>query len=168
MTDTMRVSIRIHDADARAALARAPGVFVSRLAAWLTRGANELAREARGLAPKAFSTLTNSISVTREDELHWIIAPGVAYGAFVEGGRRPGGMPGMSNGLREWIRLKLRPSSDKETDRLSFVIARAIGRKGIKPQPFMKPAFERKSDRVVELANAGVRQAVAEINRGHF
>lgn len=163
----MRLEVRYDDAAARGAMSKVHRVISRRLRFALERGAQELAREARGRAPKAFSTLTNSIRAMRENDLHWFVAPGVNYGAWVEGGRMPMRKTGFQNGLLEWIKLKVAPgASGKELDRLGFVIRRAIGRRGIHPHPFMAPAFEAKKARVVELANAAVREAVAEINGG--
>lgn len=163
----MRLDLRYDDAAARAALRKAPEIVARRLDQGIERGVQEVAREGRERAPKAFSTLTNSIRAQRQGVLHWFVAPGVNYAGNVEGGRRPGKMPGIGNGLLEWIKLKVAPgASDKEIDRLGYVIARAIGRRGIDPQPYMQPAWDAKQARVVELADAGVRQAVAEINGG--
>lgn len=67
--------------------------------------------------------------------------------------------------LVSWIQLKL-GVPEKQASRLEFVIARAIQRQGIRPQPFMQPAFEAKKGRVVELANEAMRKAIAEINGG--
>jgi len=162
----MRLEIRYQDQAPREMLRRSPGLFMQRLASALDRGAHELAREARSLAPKAFSTLTNSIRAIRLGELHWQVSPGVDYAEAVEGGRMPMRKTGIAHGLLEWIKLKIAPgASAKELDRLGYVIARAIGRRGIKPQPYMQPAFVAKRDRVVELASLAMRDAVAELSR---
>lgn len=163
----MRLDLRYDDAAARAAIRKAPDIVARKLDSAIERGAQEFAREARGRAPKAFSTLTNSIRAMRVGVLHWFVAPGVDYAPWVEGGRMPMRKVGIKNGLLEWIKLKILPGgSEKEIDRLGFVIARAIGRQGIHPQPFMAPSFEAKKGRAVELANQAVREAVAMINGG--
>lgn len=163
----MRVELRYDDSGARAALKAAPEVVTQRLYWALERGAQEIAREAKGRAPKAFSHLVNSILVHREGELHLSVRPGMNYAPWVEGGRMPMRKTGTKNGLLEWIRLKIDPTAEgKKLDRLGYVIARAITRKGIQPQPFMQPALEAKRARVVELADAAMREAVSEINGG--
>ena len=163
----MRIELRYDDANARAALAAAPDVVARRLGFALARGAREVAREARGRAPKAFSELTKSIQVNREGDLHYSVYPEMNYAPWVEGGRMPMRKTGTKNGMLEWIRLKVDPTaSGKKLDRLGYVIARAITRRGIQPQPFMQPAFEAKRGRVVELADAAMRAAVDEINGG--
>jgi hypothetical protein len=177
----VRIKLRYDDANARAALAAAPEVVTRRLYWALERGAQEIAREARGRSPKAFSHLVNSISVYREGDLAlsvrpgkisapWgdlSVRPGMNYAPWVEGGRMPMRKTGTQNGLLEWIRLKVDPTAEgKKLDRLGYVIARAISRRGIQPQPFMQPALEMKRARVVELADAAMRAAVNEINGG--
>lgn len=163
----MRIELRYDDANARAALAAAPDVVMRRLGWAIERGAQEVAREARGRSPKAFSHLVNSIKVKREGDLHYSVNPEQDYAPWVEGGRIPMRKTGTKNGLLEWIRLKVDPTAEgKKLDRLGYVIARAITRKGIQPQPFMQPAFEAKRGRVVELADAAMRAAVDEINGG--
>ena len=162
----LRFEVRVDDLVPRQMLRRAPGFFLDRLALALDRGAHEMAREARSLAPKAFSTLTNSIRAMKLGQLHWLIAPGVNYADTVEGGRMPMRKTGIAHGLLEWIKLKIAPgASAKQLDRLGYVIARAIGRRGIQPQPYMQPAFDNKQARVLELANQSMRDAVAELAR---
>lgn len=163
----MRIEVRYDDLAPREMLRRAPDFFRKRLGFALERGVQEVAREAQAKVPKATSALWTSIKARKENDLHWVVAPGQIYGTWVEGGRMPMRHTGTRNGLLEWIKLKVDPTaSGKELDRLGYVIARAIGRRGIKPQPFMQPAFEAKKARVVELASASMREAVAMINGG--
>lgn len=161
----MKIEIRYDDQAPREMLQRAPDFFLQRLASALERGANELAREARSRAPKAFSTLTNSIRAIRESALHWVIIPGVNYGGWVEGGRMPMRKMPPKGSLLAWIKIKL-GLGEKEASRFEYVLARAIQRRGIQPQPYMAPAFEAKKQRVVDLANQAMRTAVADLNRG--
>lgn len=161
----MRIELRYDDAAARAALQKAPGVVRARLGEAVETGAALIARDARGRVPKAFSHLRNSILHRRESDLHWVVSPAMNYARMVEEGRKPGRMPGTRNGLLEWVRLKLAPAADgKALDRIGFAVARAIGRHGIKPQPYMAPALEAQRPRVIDLANAAMRKAVEEIN----
>lgn len=161
----MKIEIRYTDQAPRDMLQQAPDFFRQRLAPALERGANELAREARGLAPKAFSTLTHSIRAIRENALHWFVAPGVGYGPWVEGGRMPMRKMPPKGSLIAWIKIKL-GMGEKQAERFEFVLARAIQRQGIQPQPYMKPAFDAKKQRVVDLASQAMRAAVADLNRG--
>ena len=163
----MRIDLRYDDANARAALVAAPEIVTRRLGWALASGAREIRMAARERSPKAFSHLVNSIMEHREGDLHYSVRTGMNYAPWVEGGRMPMRRTGTKNGLLEWIRLKVDPAAEgKELDRLGYVIARAISRQGLQPQPFMQPAFETKRARVVELADAAMRAAVDEINGG--
>ena len=71
------------------------------------------------------------------------------YWQYVEEGRKPGKMPPIKN-IYEWIRYK-RPIQDKiqqspdkiaATKSLAYVIARKIGQKGTKAQPFVTPSLK--------------------------
>tara|TARA_S200002703_G_scaffold65796_1_gene56890 strand:+ start:164 stop:676 length:513 start_codon:yes stop_codon:yes gene_type:complete len=71
------------------------------------------------------------------------------YWQYVEDGRRAGKMPPIKN-IYEWIRYK-RPMQDKiqqspdkiaATKSLAYVIARKIGQKGTKAQPFVTPSLK--------------------------
>lgn len=161
----MRIELRYDDAAAQESLRKSPGVVRRMLGLAIERGANELAREAQGRAPKAESTLWASIKAKREGDLHWSVKPEVRYAPWVEGGRMPMRKMPPKGSLVSWIKLKLGVSEERAS-RLEFVIARAIKRRGIQPQPFMKPAYEAKKDRVMQLASEGMRKAVAEINGG--
>ena len=46
-----------------------------------------------------------------------------------------------SSVLHDWVRKKLGISDDREVRSVSYLIARAIGRRGTKPQPFMREAY---------------------------
>jgi HK97 gp10 family phage protein len=69
------------------------------------------------------------------------VGPSARYGAFVEFGRKPGKMPPIA-AIEGWARRHgVHP----------FLVARAIGRRGIPPAPFMAPAFERNKPRIEQL-----------------
>jgi hypothetical protein len=90
------------------------------------------------------------------------VGPSVTYGVFVEFGRRPGRMPPV-DALMGWVRRhwnpafvgplragQLRPrraagrgvTPDMIRSR-AFALARAIGRRGIPPRPYLVPAYRR-------------------------
>jgi hypothetical protein len=52
--------------------------------------------------------------------------------------------------------------SGKQLESATFLIARSIGRKGTKAQPYMKPAAEQTTDRVYQLVNEGVSKGLKE------
>lgn len=82
----------------------------------------------------------------------WVVSVSLAdYWKYVEYGRRPGKMPPVS-AIENWIKVKQilpRPITLKSgksvvptIPQLSFLIARKIGRDGIRPRPFFKQSFE--------------------------
>lgn len=158
----MDIRIEIHDEQAKAMLARVDRGVRKAVHDALWRGADEMARAAKRNAPKAFSNLTNSIRAEQVGELHFRVATGVNYARAVEEGRKPGPMPGTANGLMEWVKQKTRQTG-RELDRTTFLIARAIGRRGIKPQPYMQPAFDSQKDRIVAHVQEAARRAAQEV-----
>ena len=59
------------------------------------------------------------------------------HSATVELGRRPGSRPPPRRALHAWLRRRGIPLD------AAYPIAQAIGRRGLPPRPFMRPAFER-------------------------
>jgi hypothetical protein len=78
------------------------------------------------------------------------VGPSLRYGYFVEYGRRPGRMPPIA-AIEPWARRHgMNP----------FLVARAIGRKGIRPAPFMAPALAKNLGAIRALFEAiGVKVA---------
>lgn len=161
----MRVDIVIDDARVQRGLERFDSDVRHAVEMALARGAMEIARTARGYAPKAFSTLTNSIKSTRVGDLHYVVAPGVNYARPVERGRGAGKQPGTANGLMEWVKQKT-GLTGKALDRRTYVIARAIGRRGIKRRPYMRPAMLLHSDAIVARVRASALAAAQGAFRG--
>ncbi len=69
------------------------------------------------------------------------------YGLYVEFGRPAGTMPNRKH-LLGWVKRKL-GINGKEAEGVAFVIARAIGERGTKAQPFLRPAYERGKRRLL-------------------
>lgn len=160
----LNISVRIDDAKTREAFRKGPELMRRIIGQGVERGAHEVAREAKARAPKAFSTLANSIKANRIDDLHWRAAPATNYADAVEEGRKPGKQTGTANGLMEWVKLKT-GLKGRKLDRATFAIARAIGRRGIRPQPFMRPTAKAKKSRVIELIRQAVERGCAELSR---
>lgn len=155
----MELRVVVHLDPANAYLNGLPARVEQAVDTALGRAGEEMARGARRFAPKAFSTLTNSIHHERLTPLHHRVVTGVNYARPVEEGRRPGKMPGTANGLEEWVRQKLRPPEDKLKD-VTFRVARGIAARGIQPQPYMRPAAEAGTGRLHELVMAAVQRGL--------
>lgn len=66
------------------------------------------------------------------------------YAEAIEFGRKPGSFPAYdeASGLYRWVKLKL-GIVGKMTKSVAFLIARKIFKEGTKPQPYLKPAFDK-------------------------
>ena len=95
---------------------------------------------------------TLSYSVKMGNNYSWLISISLEeYWKYIEYGRRPGKIPPVS-AIENWIKVKQilpRPITLKSgksvvptIPQLSFLIARKIGRDGIRPRPFFKQSFE--------------------------
>ena len=97
-----------------------------------------------------YKTLKYSVKM---DDSAWLISISLEeYWKYIENGRRAGAkMPPLS-AIENWIRVKqilphsMTLKSGKTVipsiQQLSFLIARSISQKGIKPRPFFKQSFE--------------------------
>ena len=121
------------------------------------RGAQEVAREAKAKAPKAFSTLTQAIIATRESPGTHIVTAGTRYARYTEEGTGPGGIPPLQ-AMKDWIRVKRIVPRDPNMsqDQLAHVIRRSITRRGTPDQPFLRPALADKIPRIRELVIAAI------------
>lgn len=160
----MKLNIEIDSKQAQDAFAKAPEVMNRNLSRYLDRAAQEVAREARSAAPKAFSTLMRSIHVVKESELSRLVAPGVNYARPVEEGTHGGGMPARTT-LLAWLKVKRIESHTPgmTMDDLAFVIGRKIRQQGSKGQPYMKPTGEKMHSRVIDLLRQGVQSGIKEV-----
>lgn len=77
----------------------------------------------------------------REDRIVGEVGSGLPYASVVESGRSTGWFPPVKE-LRLWARRKL------GDERKSFVIGRAIKRRGFRAQPYLAPAAEAAAPRV--------------------
>jgi len=74
-----------------------------------------------------------------------------AYGQNVEDGRLPGYWPKVSP-LREWVIRRLGVPQDKANS-VTYLVGRKIFNEGIKPRPFIAPAFEDFEQRITGKFN---------------
>lgn len=86
------------------------------------------------------------------------IGSGLVYASVVEEGRNPwpGAMPPASGDLRTWARRKL------GDERLAFVVARAIKRRGFRAQPYLKPALLGATPRIQAIFQTRVLEALQQ------
>lgn len=104
--------------------------------------------------------LMNSISHSIEGSgasLTGRVGPSARYGFWVERGRRPGRQPPIA-AIAGWARRHgVSP----------FVVARAIGRRGTRPQPFVEPSIARNRQRLEAIfARVGGRVVSFLAGRG--
>jgi len=105
----------------------------------MTRSVVSIEADAKRRVPTDTHNLQRSIT-------HEVVSPSTSvigragtnqpYAEAVEFGRSAGSAPPPPDALLGWMRRK---GIDAE---LAFVVARSIGRKGIRPRPFMKPGYD--------------------------
>jgi hypothetical protein len=114
-----------------------------------TKGAMERAlllveADARRNVKRDTGRLQNSITGTITGgggNLTGRVGPSVKYGVYVERGRRPGKAPPLA-AVSGWARRHgVSP----------YVVARAIGRRGVRAAPFLIPAYEKNRARIIDL-----------------
>ncbi len=131
---------------------KAPKIMRSHIRKGLRRGGIEVARLARRLAPKAFSTLTQSIKQTVISDFRVDVIAAANYARAVEEGTGPGGRPPVQT-IKDWLKVRrIKPRNpDMDIDDLAHIISRSIAKRGTPAQPFMQPAVERKENRLRDL-----------------
>ena len=152
------------DQQFRKALEQAPDALFKQLQRMVSRGGSEAAREQKRRAPKAHSTLVNSIRSIRDADLSAIAAPNVDYAQFVNDGTGPGGAPSLQV-IKDWIRVKgITPNNPShDLDDLAYMISRSIARKGTRAQPFIDKTAEKITPRINSLMQQAVRNSLAEV-----
>lgn len=147
------------------AISASPKVLNKHLRLAVLRSVKEMARAAKRKAPKAESTLTNSIHHRMADDLTGLVLVGADYGQMVEEGTGPGGTPPTQD-LIDWLRVKRIEPNDPEMSRedLAFVIARSIAINGTPKQPYLQPAFDSGKARAQRRIDRALGAAVREMN----
>jgi hypothetical protein len=118
------------------AIAEQPDRLIKEMDRAIGRIIQEMAVTAKIKAPKAMSTLTNSIIPEQLSRFEGVVRANVSYAEAVEKGTEP----------RD-------PDMDQED--VAWAIARKISWTGTKPQPFFEPTLEEKSawaDKRIEQA----------------
>lgn len=100
------------------------------------------------------SNIINNISYTIRDNTVIINIPD--YAVYIENGRRAGATPPPVAVILRWIQRKRIRGRNRTNGRfitnnqLAFMIARAIGRNGIRPRPFLRDATNELETTVAE------------------
>jgi hypothetical protein len=128
----------------QAGIATGPATLATEVRTAMTAGSLLIEGTARGLAPKDTGRLSGSITHVISGggaNLQSKIGPSVAYGIYVEKGRGPGKAPPIG-AIAGWAARKgINP----------YVLARSIARKGVRPQPYMLPAYQSNAGKVTAL-----------------
>ena len=161
-----RTQYIIDSQQVRRAFEVAPELATRAIGQAIRTGVNRIARDARRRAPKADSTLTNSIIGRMVNPLTGEVSPGVAYARMVEEGTGPGGNPPLRSML-DWIQVKRITPRDPSLSPLglALVIARSIAEKGTPAQPYLIPAFEQNQPDLARRVDQAVDQVLAGMGR---
>jgi len=162
----------IIDADSlQQAILKSPGKLQQNLNKAITRTVQEMARSAKGHAPKAFSTLVQSIRAKKISALEGVVAPGVNYAQAVEQGTGIYGPAGKASGkfapiesILDWVKvIGIQPSETGQTqEEVAWLINRKIAVTGTKPQPYMQPAYDDNKQRAEIRINRAIEKAITE------
>lgn len=129
----------------QAGVAAGPQTLASEVRTAMTAGSILIEGTGRTLAPKFSGRLAGSITFAITGSganLTSKIGPSVAYGIVMEDGRGAGKSPPPVAAIANW-------ANSKGID--PFVLARSIGRKGIKARPYMRPSFDQNEAKVTSL-----------------
>ena len=160
----------IIDSDAlQAAILKAPDRLEKNLKQAITRSVRETARSARSHAPKAFSTLTQSIRSKMVSPLEGLVAPGVNYAEAVEQGTGVYGPAGQASGkfapienIIDWVKLVGIQPTEPDMDQVdvAWLINRKIATTGTKPQPYMQPAYDENREKTERRISQAIDRAL--------
>lgn len=151
----MRISADIDARRVSRAFRRAPAIMTNRVDQSVHRAAKELAREARGNAPKAFSNLAGSINEQKLAPMDYLVGPSQQHGVHVELGTRGGGGFPPVQAIEDWVNKRgIGGGAPRDA---AWAIAHKIQRQGTPAQPFMGPARDSLAGRARALIADGVR-----------
>ena len=146
---------------------RRPNLWLPDVAADIEAGrAEQLAAEVKRIAPKDTG---KGVRAVKHRGNH-VLAP--LHVHVISEGRRPGAKQPPTKALRGWVRRRWGVSG-REVGRAAFVLARSIGRKGIRPRRFYRASVERTrfgkphSD-IIHLAGRSVNQHLRRAARRGF
>lgn len=106
----------------------------------------------------ATSLLINSGAVKEDGPISIKAGFPTMYAYYVEFGRRAGKWPPFRM-IYEWVRIKHFTADEKEARRVAFLIQKGIGKKGTKPHPFLRPAYEKNKPLLIAI----LKKAAAKV-----
>ena len=138
----------------------------------INASALKIENQAKRLAPVNFGQLRNQIALTKDSELTYTVAANASYSAYVEFGTGPqvnvpadfksyaqqfkgksgGKFKDMVEALTLWVKRK-GIGNGKNDKGLAYIIALSILRKGMRPQPFLIPAYEMEKPKLIKNLN---------------
>ena len=127
--------------------------------------------EVKKKTPINFGMLRKSIvSHTKFNPLRgevFATMPGRAYVDYVEFGRKAGKQPpsGTGSSLRLWVRRKLKLSGSALAT-ATFLIARAIGKRGTKPVKMFKNTEEQERNKVMRMFKEAIKRVERKSSDG--
>ena len=126
----------------------------------LQRASQQAARDMKLEAPKAFSTLANSVQAEQTGHLEWTIRPHVQYAEYVFQGRAPGRFPPFQP-IFDWVRVKGIGGDNPEG--AAWAIRRKIGLQGTQGQDFISPVYARLANDLPDIQRRIIGQALGRI-----
>ncbi|MBA1332067.1 hypothetical protein QQ73_13395, partial [Candidatus Endoriftia persephone str. Guaymas] len=160
----------IHNKGLMQALRQYPELLKHHMELAVLRSVKEIARDARRNAPKAYNTLTHSIT---QRSLYWLngavvgeVVAGMDYAQMVEEGTGPGGWPS-DRTMLDWIHAKHIEPHDATMDEwdLAFLLARSIALHGTPAQPYLKPALQNNKAKAERRISRAINAALKEMGR---
>ncbi len=128
---------------------------------FLERSAQTVEGKGKQNAPVDTGRLRSSISRdVQPANKRAFVGSKLPYAAPVEFGRPPGTWPPLS-ALQPWARRHGFPAGNAG----AFLVARAIARRGIKPQPYLVPALESSRTAIRGFLNMMAREVEQEFGR---
>ena len=117
---------------------------------------------------KLYKTLDYSIS---NEGITWVVTIHLEdYWKYIEDGRRPGAKMPPVEAIKKWIEYKKilpRPIQLKSgktvipsTQQLAFVIARSIGKNGIKARPIARETVDQLNNEFVSILKASIQRDI--------
>jgi hypothetical protein len=124
---------------------------------------NEIRQQIIGVGATASFSLLRSVDKQFEDRgavKAWLAGSDLPYAPFVEYGRKPGKQPPVDAIVR-WIAQKPVDIGDRDIRSVAFMIARKIGKRGVKGRFPFKKATDVMRPRIAEIFNKAIEQELS-------